>query len=121
MSAFKEQLQNDLTDIWFSELEEFWENIRIKTGVTTKTIKGIFDSDELIRKTVKKVYQETTKNIANDKKLLMCLESELTPPTINTKIVINNTTYTVIDVDNQMGLLVIQLERVTQGASGGKV
>lgn len=124
MSAFKEQLTADLQNVWFSELEEFWELVNVRVGNVVKKIKAVIDNDELIRRTVKKVYQETTQNLNKDKKLLMCIESELgVVPSVNSKMIINNQTYTVLDADNQMGLLVIQLERNTQinGGGNGKV
>lgn len=107
MSAFKQQVAADLGQVWFSDLEEFWE---------THTINGtemrvVVDTDELIRRSAKRVYTASDSGLYAGHKLIMVQASEFgAQPAIGNYIVFDARRYRVVDVDSQSGLYVIELE-----------
>lgn len=107
MSAFKEQLQSDLSSVWFSELEEFWET----HNVNGTNMSVVVDNDELIRRSAKRVYTASDSGLYVGHKLVMVRATEYgAKPAIGNQILFDNRRMKVVDVDSQSGLYVIELE-----------
>lgn len=107
MSAFKEQIASDLDNVWFSSLEEFWETHKINDV----EMSVIVDNDELIRRTVKRVYTSGDSGLYTGHKLIMVRAAEYgARPAIGNQIIFDLRRYKIVDVDSQAGLYVIEME-----------
>lgn len=107
MSAFKDQAASDLGSVWFGGLEEFWE----AHSVNNINMRVVVDNDELIRRSVKRVYTASDSGLYSGHKLIMVRASEYgAKPAIGNQILFDARRYKVVDVDAQAGLYVIELE-----------
>ncbi len=107
MSAFKNLVASDLGEVWFSDLEEFWDTHTINNV----EMRVIVDNDELIRRSAKRVYTASDSGLYAGHKLLMVRASEYgAKPAIGNQIIFDNRRYKVADVDSQSGLFIIELE-----------
>lgn len=107
MSAFKDIIASDLGEVWFSDLEEFWETHIINS----KEMRVIVDNDELIRRSVKRVYTASDSGLYAGHRLIMVRSSEYgAKPAIGNQIIFDTRRYKVVDVDSQAGLYIIELE-----------
>ena len=107
MSAFRDQVASDLGSVWFSDLEEFWENHSIN-GIDMRVV---VDNDELIRRSAKRVYTVSDSGLYAGHRLIMVRASEYgAKPAIGNQILFDNRRYKVVDVDAQAGLYVLELE-----------
>ena len=107
MSGFKTQLAKDLGSVWFSDLEEFWE---VHT-INGKPMRLITDSDELRRRSAKRVYSSGDSGVYAAQKLIMVQAGEFGgKPAVNSQLQLDSRRYRITDVDSQAGLYMIELE-----------
>lgn len=107
MSAFKDQLAKDLGSVWFSDREEFWET----HAVNGEPMSIIADSDELRRRSARRVYSSSDSGVYAAQKLIMVRAAEFgKKPAINSRLKLDALYYRVSDVDDQAGLYIIGLE-----------
>lgn len=107
MSAFKDQLAKDLGSVWFSDREEFWET----HTVNDQPMSIIADSDELRRRSARRVYSSSDSGVYAAQKLIMVRAVEFgKKPAINSRLKLDAQYYRVSDVDDQSGLYIIGLE-----------
>lgn len=107
MSVFKDQIAKDLGAVWFSDREEFWET----HNVNDAPMSIIVDSDELRRRSARRVYSSSDSGVYASQKLIMARAEEFgKKPAINSRLKLDALYYRVSDVDDQAGLYIIALE-----------
>lgn len=107
MSFFKEKLRTDLVNVWFSELEEFWE-IHDFDG---KKIKALIDEGELMKRTAKKIYSSDDGIVFEHHKLVMLLKDDFGYiPAVGAEIKLDGKRMYVVRAEDEAGILSIELE-----------
>lgn len=106
-SAFKEQATEDLSAVFFSDREEFWES----HVINGKAVPVQIDNDELIQRSASKVINAQDAALYKGKWLIYVRAEDFgAKPAVGSLITFDDRKRRIVDVDEQMGLYIIELE-----------
>lgn len=110
MTSFKEQLKDEITEI-FLNLEEFAEEYTIRTSWgEIQQVSGVLDKD--LTEQMTRIYKDSyADGIYSADAVFYCEQLNFSEiPSVNSRLIINAEEYYVRSVANESGMLILTLE-----------